>query len=75
MNYTITITTDNPDAEAIVRRGTQIITWQLTWGNDYTTSIEAVEGEATFAAAPRYLAGYEMEPGAPDTNVTERNPA
>jgi hypothetical protein len=55
--YTITITTNYPDAEAAVREAAEKIACVIGWGDDSTTSIEAVGPECA------YLAGYNMEPG------------
>jgi len=60
--YTITITTDNPDGEALVREATEMLVCRLDWGDAHTTSVEAVEARP-FPSPPVYVAGYEMEPG------------
>lgn len=64
-SFAIKISTDFPGAVEAVREATRKLAEEVGWGDDCTTSVEAVEvhGSGLWGGAPTYLAGYEMEPG------------
>lgn len=60
-DFIITVRTDFPDAEELIQKATEKIACELGWGDDCTTSIEAVERPGP-GQLDRYIVGWEMEP-------------
>lgn len=63
MRYIIEVVTDNPDGDDIIRDAARKIACELDWGGENTTRIEVTGDGIGWDTTPRYLAGYEMEPG------------
>lgn len=63
MKYVIEITTDNLDAESIVREATNKIACELDWGGEDTTTIQATKAEQAGTPLPLLLVEYNMGTG------------
>lgn len=60
MTYVISIETDHPDGEQLVRQAAQLVVTRVDWGEHHTTSIELVEHSD--GEDDRYIAGWELAP-------------